>query len=98
MRHSLDATRFEQRLNERKVRPVRLEERLANALAQFGDMAVDVEAEVLEHDPPCQRIAVRVQSGGRNADEQIANGNRAAVDQSLAIDDANDKAGEIEIG
>ena len=80
---------------QRQVRAVRLEQRLADGACPARHVAVDRRARALEHDPPRQRIAVGVQPGRGHADQHVADGDRAAVDQPLAIDDADDEAGEV---
>ena len=54
VRHPLDPPAVKHRPQQRQVRTVRLEQRVAHRAAQFGDVAVDVKPQLLEHDPPRQ--------------------------------------------
>src|SRR5262245_59894012 len=78
-----------------QIRAMRRDKRPAYTRAQRVDVTVDAQAEQVERDPPCERVAVGVHPGRGHADERIADGDGAAVDQALAIDDADDKAREI---
>ena len=95
VRHPLDAPAVEQRTDERQVRAMRLEQRVANGPRQLGHVAVHREPQMLEDDAPRQRVAVRMESRRRNADEHVANGDRASRDQPMPIDDADDEAGDV---
>ena len=82
VRHRLDAAAVEQRTDHRQVRAVRLEQRVADGAAELRHMTIDPQAQMLEHDPARQRVAVGVQPGRRNADQHVADGHRPAVDQA----------------
>ena len=63
VRHPLDAAAVEQRAHQRQIRSMRLEERVADRAPELRDVTVDGESQLLEHDAPSERIAVRVQAG-----------------------------------
>ena len=81
----------------------------ANACARGAQAAHVVEVEprrreqvvavvvVLLEDAPDEREAVRVHAGRREADDDVAGLDRRAVEQRVAIDDADARAGEVEL-
>ena len=56
---------------------------------------VHAEPGDVEYDAARERVAVGVQAGRRQADQHVAGRDAPAVDQSLALDDADDEAGEV---
>ena len=48
VRHALDAAAVEQRTHERQIRPVRLEEGVAERVARARDVTIDVELQLIE--------------------------------------------------
>ena len=97
VRHPLDESRVEQRPHRAQVRPMRREQRLADASSpSSGTNVVRREAADVEEHAARQRIAVGVQTGRRQADQHIArhdaSGHRS---MRLAIDDADDEAGDV---
>ena len=67
----------------------------ATVSPDFRDEAVERQAQLLEHNLPRQRIAVRVQAGGGQADQPIAGLNPAAVDEPRLVHHADDEPREI---
>ena len=61
-----------------------------------GQQQVGVER-VVADDPPHEREAVRVDPRGRQPDDDVAVPGARAVDQVVAVDEAHDRAAEVEL-
>ena len=75
---------------------MRPQQRLAERLAQVGDVAIDGEAQLIEHDLPGQRIAVGVQARGRQPEQHVAR-RRCCVPSinRVALNGADDEARDV---
>ena len=95
MRHPLDQARLNQRTHGGEVRPVRREKRVANGRTKLRDERVRRQPGQVEEHVTRERIAIRVQSGRRQADERVARHDPPAVDDARLLDDTDDEAGDV---
>ena len=85
----------DQFLNDVEVAAVRLHERGAGFLLDGSDVLRGLVAADFEEELAGERVAVGVEAGGGNSDEDVAGFDADAGDHFVAVDGANDKAGEV---
>src|SRR5688572_27725480 len=78
-----------------QVRTMRRQQRVADRLTEFVDLGVDREAEMIEGNPPRERVAVCMQAARGQPDQNIADGNAAAIDKHFAFDGSDNKSSKI---
>jgi phosphoribosylformylglycinamidine cyclo-ligase len=77
-----------------EVRDVRLQENVS-CFADSRKNRLRVVSEFLEEDAASERVAVRVESDGRKADQDVALAHRFSVDEVFRVDDADDEPGDV---
>ena len=85
---------FDERNQGLEVRDVWLQQRLSD-FSDAGHDRLMVVSELIEENPPRERVAVRVQSGRRQSDEDVAFTHGFSVEQIFFIDHADDEAGDV---
>ena len=81
--------------DDRQVTTVRREQRRARRRAEFPHEGVGLQARDVEEHAPGERIAVGMQTGRRQANQDVARHDRPAVDDLRPVDRADDEAGEV---
>src|SRR5207247_1622874 len=95
VREAFDEIALDERPHGAQVRTVRREQRVGDRRAKLGDERVGPQAAGVEQDPAGKGIAVGVKTGGRETDQSIARHDRPPIDDALAVDNADDEAGEV---
>src|SRR5205823_5203410 len=94
MRHRVNRAAVDERYQRLEIRDVRLQQSLAD-LPDAGNDRLRVVSELIEKNPPRERVAIGVQSGGRNSDQDVAFANGFAFNEEGLVDDPHDEAGDV---
>ena len=94
VRHGADVDGLAQLADGVQVAAVRLEEEVGERSVGAGERGVPVEL-ALEHDVAHQRVAVGVQPAAGHRQEHVAGLDARAVDDAVALDRADDEAGDV---
>ena len=71
--------------------------RVADRAAELGDVGIDLEPEPIERNLTSQAVAVRVQAGAGEAEDDVSDLDLRAVDNRRLLDDADAEAGHVVI-
>ncbi len=96
VRHPVQETALEKRGDDPKIATVRFEQNVPHrSTVQLFQPVLHGEPHLLEENLPSQRVAVRVQSARRKADQDIGRTDRGAVQQESPIHDSNDRSCDV---
>ncbi len=80
-----------------RVKPRRLEQLVGHPDAEAGNLVAHRQPRRLEHDLADEAVTVGVDAARGQAEDDVAGGDARAVDDAFLLDDADGKAGEVEI-
>ena len=95
VREPLHVPALEKRTDERQITAMRRKQRSSRRRAQFPDERVGLQAGDVEEHAPGERIPVGMQTGRRQANQDVARHDRPAVDDLRPLDRADDEARDV---
>jgi hypothetical protein len=96
VRHGVSQVVREQGLESLQVREVRREKRVGDGLsAEFGSAILRILFQFSEEHLACERVSIRVETGGWKAERHVTRAYAASIENLLAVDDPDDRSRNV---